>query len=80
MLICMGLRWLNSIYFEQTFILGQAASWGYDSSGQLGLGLKDEDEKIVPRPEKISSAHLDGFKIVDVSLADNHALFVAAKI
>ena len=62
-------------------ILGDAYAWGYDSSGQLGLGIKEEDdEKTVPRPQKLSSAHLEGYKIVQVSLADNHALFVAAKI
>ncbi|EJW84671.1 hypothetical protein WUBG_04417 [Wuchereria bancrofti] len=59
---------------------GNAYSWGYDSSGQLGLGIKDDDEKMVPRPQKITSAHLDGYRIVGVSLADNHALFLAKKL
>ncbi|KAL3993778.1 Regulator of chromosome condensation (RCC1) repeat family protein [Acanthocheilonema viteae] len=59
---------------------GSAYSWGYDSSGQLGLGIKDDDEKMVPRPQKITSAHLDGYRIIGVSLADNHALFLAKKL
>uniref|UniRef100_A0A0R3RT26 Regulator of chromosome condensation n=1 Tax=Elaeophora elaphi TaxID=1147741 RepID=A0A0R3RT26_9BILA len=59
---------------------GNAYSWGYDSSGQLGLGIKDDDEKMIPRPQKITSAHLDGYRIVGVSLADNHALFLAKKL
>lgn len=64
-----------------TFVLGNAYSWGYDSSGQLGLGIKDDDEnKTIPRPQKITSAHLDGYHIVGVSLADNHSLFLAKKI
>lgn len=59
---------------------GNAYSWGYDSSGQLGLGIKDDDDKMVPRPQKITSAHLDGYRVVEVSLADNHALFLAKKL
>ncbi|VDK75346.1 unnamed protein product [Onchocerca ochengi] len=59
---------------------GSAYSWGYDSSGQLGLGIKDDEEKMVPLPRKITSAHLDGYRIIGVSLADNHALFLAKKI
>ncbi|KAM3720040.1 Regulator of chromosome condensation [Dirofilaria immitis] len=59
---------------------GNAYSWGYDSSGQLGLGIKDDDEKMIPRPQKITSAHLDGYRIIGVSLADNHALFLAKKL
>uniref|UniRef100_A0A915PY75 Regulator of chromosome condensation n=1 Tax=Setaria digitata TaxID=48799 RepID=A0A915PY75_9BILA len=59
---------------------GNAYSWGYDSSGQLGLGIKDDDEKMVPQPQKITSAHLDGYRIIGVSLADNHALFLAKKL
>ncbi|EJD73936.1 CBR-RAN-3 protein [Loa loa] len=59
---------------------GNAYSWGYDSSGQLGLGIKDDEEKMVSRPRKITSAHLDGYRIVGASLADNHALFLAKKL
>lgn len=58
---------------------GDAYAWGCDTSGQLGLGLKDGDEKIVPKPEKITSAHLDGYKIISASISDNHCLFLAKK-
>ncbi|VDN06182.1 unnamed protein product [Thelazia callipaeda] len=59
---------------------GDAYSWGYDSSGQLGLGIKDDDDKMIPEPQKITSVHLDGYRIIGVSLADNHALFLAKKL
>ncbi|WKX95743.1 hypothetical protein Q1695_012303 [Nippostrongylus brasiliensis] len=59
---------------------GDAYAWGCDTSGQLGLGLKDDDEKIVPKPQKITSAHLDGFKIISASISDNHCLFLASKV
>ncbi|VDK83198.1 unnamed protein product [Cylicostephanus goldi] len=59
---------------------GHAYAWGCDTSGQLGLGLKDDDEKIVPTPQKITSAHLDGFKIMSASISDNHCLFLAKKL
>ncbi|KAK6028327.1 hypothetical protein OSTOST_05630, partial [Ostertagia ostertagi] len=58
---------------------GDAYAWGCDTSGQLGLGLKDDDEKIVPTPQKITSAHLDGYKIICASISDNHCLFLAKK-
>uniref|UniRef100_A0A7E4UQR8 Protein pim1 n=1 Tax=Panagrellus redivivus TaxID=6233 RepID=A0A7E4UQR8_PANRE len=58
---------------------GDAYAFGYDSVGQLGLGIKDDEDKSVSKPTKISSAHLEGFKIVSVSIADNHAVFLAAK-
>ncbi|KAK5966275.1 Regulator of condensation [Trichostrongylus colubriformis] len=58
---------------------GEAYAWGCDTSGQLGLGLKDDDEKIVPTPRKITSAHLDGYKIICASISDNHCLFLAKK-
>lgn len=58
-----------------------AYSWGCDTSGQLGLGIKDDDDdKVVPKPRQITSAHLDGYHIVGASIADNHALFLAAKV
>uniref|UniRef100_A0A915BI99 Regulator of chromosome condensation n=1 Tax=Parascaris univalens TaxID=6257 RepID=A0A915BI99_PARUN len=60
---------------------GVAFSWGCDTSGQLGLGIKDDDdEKVVPKPRQITSAHLEGYHIVGASIADNHALFLAAKV
>ncbi|KHJ87087.1 regulator of condensation [Oesophagostomum dentatum] len=59
---------------------GHAYAWGCDTSGQLGLGLKDDDEKVIPTPQKISSAHLDGFKIMSASISDNHCLFLAKKL
>ncbi|RCN49345.1 regulator of condensation [Ancylostoma caninum] len=58
---------------------GHAYAWGCDTSGQLGLGLKDDDEKVVPTPQKITSAHLDGFRIMSASISDNHCLFLAKK-
>lgn len=59
---------------------GNAWGWGCDTSGQLGLGIKDDEEKVVPVPTAISSAHLDGYKIISVSVADNHSLFLAKKV
>ncbi|GMS84115.1 hypothetical protein PENTCL1PPCAC_6290 [Pristionchus entomophagus] len=59
---------------------GKAWGWGCDTSGQLGLGLKDDDEKVVGEPSPISSAHLEGYKIISVSVADNHSLFLAKKV
>lgn len=61
------------------YFLGKAFAFGCDTVGQLGLGLKDEDNKIVSTPELIHSAHLNGYKILSVSLSDNHALFLAAE-
>ncbi|KAK6053743.1 hypothetical protein COOONC_08751 [Cooperia oncophora] len=58
---------------------GDAYAWGCDTSGQLGLGLKDDDDKVVPTPQKITSAHLDGYKIICASISDNHCLFLAKK-
>ncbi|PAV61617.1 hypothetical protein WR25_00648 [Diploscapter pachys] len=63
---------------------GSAYAFGCDTTGQLGLGIKeDDDEKaemtVVPTPQEITSAHLDGHNIVGVSLADMHALFLARK-
>lgn len=57
---------------------GDTYSFGYDSTGQLGLGLKDEDDKIVPTPRLIKSAHLEDYKVISVSVADQHAVFLAA--
>ncbi|KAF8361618.1 ran-3 [Pristionchus pacificus] len=59
---------------------GNAFGWGCDTSGQLGLGIKDDDDKVVSEPSPISSAHLDGYKIISVSVADNHSLFLAKKV
>ncbi|CAI4232092.1 unnamed protein product [Auanema sp. JU1783] len=57
---------------------GDAYSWGCDTSGQLGLGIKeDEDDKVVEKPQKITSAHLNDYKIISVSIADNHSIFLA---
>lgn len=56
---------------------GNVYGFGCDTVGQLGLGIKDDDEKVVPTPRQIHSAHLDNFRIISVSLADNHALFLA---
>lgn len=58
---------------------GSAYAFGYDSTGQLGLGLKDEDDKVVPTPQKIQSAHLEGYAIINISLGDQHSIFLAKK-
>ncbi|KAL3119507.1 hypothetical protein niasHT_010096 [Heterodera trifolii] len=54
--------------------------FGCDTVGQLGLGIKEEDEKVVSKPRQITSAHLDGYRVLGVSIADNHALFLAASV
>ncbi|CAJ0576415.1 unnamed protein product, partial [Mesorhabditis spiculigera] len=59
---------------------GKGYAWGVDTSGQLGLGITDDDDKVVPTPREIKSAHLDGYKIISASIADNHTLFLAKKI
>ncbi|CAD5210211.1 unnamed protein product [Bursaphelenchus okinawaensis] len=56
---------------------GEAYAFGFDSAGQLGLGIKDDDEKIVPTPKKVQSAHLDDYKVLAVSVADQHAVYLA---
>uniref|UniRef100_A0A914PZR9 Uncharacterized protein n=1 Tax=Panagrolaimus davidi TaxID=227884 RepID=A0A914PZR9_9BILA len=58
---------------------GYAYGFGYDSVGQLGLGNTEDEEKCVTTPRKITSAHLDDYKIITVDLADNHSVFLAAK-
>jgi alpha-tubulin suppressor-like RCC1 family protein len=64
-------------YFNDKSTLGEAYGFGFDGSGQLGLGIKSEDEdKVVPLPRKITSLHLDDYKISMVSLADQHAVFL----
>uniref|UniRef100_A0A914XYX5 Regulator of chromosome condensation n=1 Tax=Panagrolaimus superbus TaxID=310955 RepID=A0A914XYX5_9BILA len=57
---------------------GDAYGFGYDSVGQLGLGNTDDEHKCVVTPKKITSAHLEDYKIIQVDLADNHAVFLAA--
>uniref|UniRef100_A0A0N4ZN26 Regulator of chromosome condensation n=1 Tax=Parastrongyloides trichosuri TaxID=131310 RepID=A0A0N4ZN26_PARTI len=60
---------------------GNAWSWGADTSGQLGLGIsEDDDDKMVPKPRKISSKHLEGKKIFKVSIADNHSIFLTCDL
>uniref|UniRef100_A0A1I7UMG8 Regulator of chromosome condensation n=1 Tax=Caenorhabditis tropicalis TaxID=1561998 RepID=A0A1I7UMG8_9PELO len=58
---------------------GKAYAWGFDTTGQLGLGIKDEDEKMVGKPEEIASAHLDGYSIIGASISDQHTLILAKK-
>ncbi|EFO85751.1 hypothetical protein GCK72_004997 [Caenorhabditis remanei] len=58
---------------------GTAYAWGFDTTGQLGLGLKDDDEKMVSKPEEISSAHLDDHSIIGASISDQHTLILAKK-
>ncbi|CEF65418.1 Regulator of chromosome condensation [Strongyloides ratti] len=60
---------------------GNSWSWGADTSGQLGLGIsEDDDDKMVPEPKKISSKHLEGKRIFKVSIADNHSVFLACDL
>ncbi|KAL3094177.1 hypothetical protein niasHT_028266 [Heterodera trifolii] len=61
---------------------GRVFGFGCDTVGQLGLGIKEEDEKVVSNPRQITSAHLDGYRVLGVSIADNHvgALFLAALV
>jgi alpha-tubulin suppressor-like RCC1 family protein len=67
------------ILYIDNFI-GEAYSWGYDTTGQLGVGIaSDDDDKMVAKPRKIESAHLNGYHILEVSIADNHSLFLAKK-
>ncbi|CAP21957.2 Protein CBR-RAN-3 [Caenorhabditis briggsae] len=58
---------------------GTAYAWGFDTTGQLGLGLKDDDEKMVGKPEEISSAHLEDHSIIGASISDQHTLILAKK-
>ncbi|KAE9556630.1 hypothetical protein FO519_000036 [Halicephalobus sp. NKZ332] len=58
---------------------GRAFSFGFDSVGQLGLGITEEDEKSVKTPALVKSAHLEGYKIISVSIADNHSIFLAVE-
>lgn len=70
----------NPFYLKfkiKVLYLGNAYSFGCDTVGQLGLGLKDDDDKIVPTPSLVKSAHLIGYDVLSVSLSDNHALFLA---
>lgn len=77
---------LRTVGFFRTCIYltnfsGKVYGFGYDSSGQLGLGIKDEDEeKVVSTPRKITSAHLEDYKVEAVSLADQHAIFLAKHV
>ena len=58
---------------------GKAYSFGCDTVGQLGVGIKDDDgDSIVPTPRRVQSLHLDGFRILSASMADTHTLFMAA--
>lgn len=68
------------IYIYYNNILGDAYGFGFDSVGQLGLGNTDDEDKSVVTPRKITSAHLNGYKIISVDIADNHALFLATKV
>lgn len=59
--------------------LGKVFAFGCDTVGQLGLGIKDDENKVVPTPRQVHSAHLDGYRVLSISLADNHALLLADK-
>lgn len=58
---------------------GSCFAFGCDTVGQLGLGIKDDEEKVVPTPRLVHSAHLEGYRVISVSVADNHSLFLADK-
>uniref|UniRef100_A0A914PF24 Regulator of chromosome condensation n=1 Tax=Panagrolaimus davidi TaxID=227884 RepID=A0A914PF24_9BILA len=57
-----------------------AYGFGYDSVGQLGLGNTYDENKCITFQKRITSAHLNGYKIISVTLADKHSVFLAAKI
>jgi regulator of chromosome condensation len=59
---------------------GDAYAFGFDGSGQLGLGIADDGDKIVPTPRKINSLHLTDYKISMVSVADQHSIFLAKHV
>uniref|UniRef100_A0A914PCC0 Uncharacterized protein n=1 Tax=Panagrolaimus davidi TaxID=227884 RepID=A0A914PCC0_9BILA len=59
---------------------GRAYGFGYDSVGQLGLGITEDRDKSVTTPRIIKSKHLDDYKIISVDLADNHSVFLAVEI
>lgn len=58
---------------------GNVYSFGFDSVGQLGLGIVDEEEKIVATPQRVRSNHLEGYKVLEASISDSTSLFLAAK-
>jgi len=66
-----SLVWTNS---------GTVYSFGYDTVGQLGLGIVDDDEKMVATPQRVRSNHLEGYKVVGASISDTTSLFLAAKL
>uniref|UniRef100_A0AC35U928 Regulator of chromosome condensation n=1 Tax=Rhabditophanes sp. KR3021 TaxID=114890 RepID=A0AC35U928_9BILA len=56
---------------------GRAFSWGADTSGQLGLGINDDDdEKMVAKPRQITSKHLEDKQIFKATISDNHCIFL----
>jgi len=59
---------------------GNVYSFGYDTVGQLGLGIVDEDEKMVAAPQRVRSNHLEGYRVVEASISDSTSLFLAAKL
>jgi len=59
---------------------GKVFAFGCDTVGQLGLGIKDDEDKIVPTPRTINSAHLEGYRVISASIADNHSLFLATNV
>jgi len=66
-----SLVWTNS---------GTVYSFGYDTVGQLGLGIVEEDEKMISTPQRVRSNHLEGYKVVGASISDSTSLFLAAKL
>ncbi|KAH7689591.1 CBR-RAN-3 protein, partial [Aphelenchoides avenae] len=56
---------------------GKVFSFGCDTVGQLGLGLGDAE--MVSTAQSVTSAHLDDYRVISASIADQHALFLAAK-
>uniref|UniRef100_A0A914PVV4 Eukaryotic translation initiation factor 3 subunit G N-terminal domain-containing protein n=1 Tax=Panagrolaimus davidi TaxID=227884 RepID=A0A914PVV4_9BILA len=59
---------------------GYAYGFGYDSYGKLGRGNTDDKEKYDTTPKRITSAHLNGYKIISVTLGFQHSVFLATKI
>jgi alpha-tubulin suppressor-like RCC1 family protein len=68
------------LFLKLCIISGKAYGFGYDTAGQLGLGITEDDDKMVSLPRRINSAHLEDYQITAVSLADQHAVFLAKRV
>ncbi|KAH8113447.1 RCC1/BLIP-II [Phellopilus nigrolimitatus] len=60
---------------------GAVWGWGLNSMGQIGTGYDDEDDHIVPQPQKViglSKEELDGATIIRIAGGEHHTLFLAS--